>query len=84
MGQAILPECTVNMLALGKEPWRFKDLEDQLNMRRRKWQVDQQKQIIANISGKMHKIMKETIIIQMVVTVAVVRAIMAEEVAEDV
>jgi hypothetical protein len=32
MGQAIPPERTVNLLALGKEPWRFKDLEDQLNM----------------------------------------------------
>jgi hypothetical protein len=28
MGQAIPPEGTVNLLALGKEPWRFKDLED--------------------------------------------------------
>jgi hypothetical protein len=28
MGQAIPPEWTVNLLALGKEPWRFKDLED--------------------------------------------------------
>jgi hypothetical protein len=26
MGQAITPEWTVNLLALGKEPWRFKDL----------------------------------------------------------
>jgi hypothetical protein len=26
MGQAIPPEWTVNFLALGKEPWRFKDL----------------------------------------------------------
>jgi hypothetical protein len=32
MGGAIPPEWTVNLLALGKEPWRFKDLEDQLNM----------------------------------------------------
>jgi hypothetical protein len=34
MGQAIPPEWKVNLLALGKEPWRFKDLEDQLNMYR--------------------------------------------------
>jgi hypothetical protein len=32
MGRAIPPDWTVNLLALGKEPWRFKDLEDQLNM----------------------------------------------------
>jgi hypothetical protein len=34
MGQAIPPEWTVTLLALGKEPWRFKDLEDKLNMYR--------------------------------------------------
>jgi hypothetical protein len=38
MGRAIPPEWTVNLLALGKEPWRFKDLEDQLNMYCRQWQ----------------------------------------------
>jgi hypothetical protein len=34
MGRAIPPEWTVKLLALGKESWRFKDLEDQLNMYR--------------------------------------------------
>jgi hypothetical protein len=34
MGRSLPPEWTVNLLALGKEPWRFKDLEDQLNMYR--------------------------------------------------
>jgi hypothetical protein len=53
MGRAIPPEWTVNFLALGKEPWRFKDLEDQLNMYRQQWQADQQKQIIAQMAGKM-------------------------------
>jgi hypothetical protein len=53
MGRAIPPEWTVNMLALGKEPWRFKDLEDQLNMYCWQWQADRQKQIIANMAGKM-------------------------------
>jgi hypothetical protein len=43
----------VNLLALGKEPWRFNDLEDQLNMYCQQWQADQQKQIIANMAGKM-------------------------------
>jgi hypothetical protein len=43
----------VNVLALGKESWRFKDLEDQLNMYRQQWQADQQKQIIAKMAGKM-------------------------------
>jgi hypothetical protein len=47
MGRAIPPEWTVTLLALGKESWKFKDLEDQLNMYRQQWQADQQKQIIA-------------------------------------
>jgi hypothetical protein len=52
MGRAIPPECTVNLLALGKEPWRFKDLEDQLNMYRQQWQADQHKNSIAQMAGK--------------------------------
>jgi hypothetical protein len=36
-----------------KEPWRFKYLEDQLNMHRQQWQTDQKKQIIAKMAGKM-------------------------------
>jgi hypothetical protein len=50
-GQVISPECTVNLLALGKEHWRFKYLEDQLNVYRQQWQEDQQKQIIAQMAG---------------------------------
>jgi hypothetical protein len=53
IGRAIPPEWTVKLLALGKEPWRFKYLEDQLNMYRQQWQADQQKQIIAKMAGKM-------------------------------
>jgi hypothetical protein len=53
MVRAIPPECTVNLLALGEEPWRFKDLEDQLNMYPQHWQADQQTQIIANMAGNM-------------------------------
>jgi hypothetical protein len=30
MGRSITPEWTVNLLELGKEPWKFKDLNDQL------------------------------------------------------
>jgi hypothetical protein len=52
MGRAIPPEWTVNLLALGKEPWRFKDLEDQLNMYFQQWQADQQKQIISKMARK--------------------------------
>jgi hypothetical protein len=52
MGLAIPPEWTVNLLALGKEHLRFKDLNDQLNMYRQQWQADQQKQIIAQMAGK--------------------------------
>jgi hypothetical protein len=33
-GRTIPPEWRVNLLALGKEPWRFKDLEDHLNVYR--------------------------------------------------
>jgi hypothetical protein len=52
MGRAIPPEWTVNLLYLGKEPWKFRDLEDQLNVYRQQWQADQQKQIIAQMAGK--------------------------------
>jgi hypothetical protein len=34
VGRAIPPEWTVNLLSLGKEPWKFRDLEDQLNVYR--------------------------------------------------
>jgi hypothetical protein len=53
MGRAIPPEWTVNLLALGKEPRRFKDLEDQLNMYRQQWQAYHKKQIIAKMAEKM-------------------------------
>jgi hypothetical protein len=53
MGRAIPPEWTVDLLALGKEHWQFKDLEDQLNVYRKQWQADQQKQIIAKMAGQM-------------------------------
>jgi hypothetical protein len=92
MGQAIPPEWTVNLLALGKEPWRFKDLEDQLNMYRQQWQADQQKQIIVKMAGKMpgktnevkRKKVKEIIKTQMEDAVVLAKAIPAEEDAEDV
>jgi hypothetical protein len=53
MGRSIPPEWTVNLLALGKEPWRLKDLEDQLNMYRQQCQADQKKNIIAQMARKM-------------------------------
>jgi hypothetical protein len=52
VGQAIPPEWTVNLLALGKEPCRLNDLDDQLNVYRQQWHADQQKQIIAQMAGK--------------------------------
>jgi hypothetical protein len=52
MGRAIPHEWTFNLLSLGKEPWMFRDLEDQLNVYRQQWQSDQQKQIIAQMAGK--------------------------------
>jgi hypothetical protein len=90
-GRAIPPEWKVNLLALGKEPWRFKDLEDQLNMYRQQWQADHQKQIIAKMAGKMtgkkmkekEKIMKEIIKTQMEDAVVLAKVIPAEEDAEN-
>jgi hypothetical protein len=80
----------VNLLALGKEPWRFKDLEDPLNMYRQHWQADQQKQIIAKMDGKMpgkknegNKIVKEIIKIQMEGAVVLAKAIPSEGGAEE-
>jgi hypothetical protein len=52
LGRAITHECTANLFALGKEPWSFKDWEDQLNMYHHQWQADQQNQIIAKMAGK--------------------------------
>jgi hypothetical protein len=52
MGRAIPPECTVHLLSLGREPWKFRDLEDQLNVYRQQWQADQQNKSIAQMSGK--------------------------------
>jgi hypothetical protein len=89
MGHAILPEWTVNMLYLGKEPWKFRDLDDQLNVYRQQWQADQKKQIIlpkwlANIkTSRMTEREKEVIrIITISMAVAVVIA-METLLAED-
>jgi hypothetical protein len=61
----------MKLLALEKETWRFKDLEDQLNMYCQKWQADQQKHIIAKMAGKMpgkKKKEKEKIMIEIITT----------------
>jgi hypothetical protein len=52
MGRAIPPEWTVTLLSMGKEPWKFKDLDDQLSTYRQQWQTDQQKQIMLKMTGK--------------------------------
>jgi hypothetical protein len=52
VGIAIPPEWTVNLLSMGKEPWKFKYLDDQLNTYRQQCQADQQKQIMLKIAGK--------------------------------
>jgi hypothetical protein len=90
MGLSIPPEWTVNLLALGKEPWRLKYLEEQLNMYHQQWQADQQKQIIAKMARKMpgktnekEKIVKEIIKIQMEGAVVLAKAIIDEEDVED-
>jgi hypothetical protein len=41
------------MLALRKEPWRFKDLEEKLNMYRQQCQADQQRHIISKMAVQM-------------------------------
>jgi hypothetical protein len=92
MGRAIPPEWTFNLLALGKEPWRFKNLEDQLKMYRQQWQADQQKQVIAQMAREMssksndgnEKIMIEIITIPMEDAVVLAKAILAAEDAEEV
>jgi hypothetical protein len=53
MGRDIPPEWTVNLLALGKDPWKFKDLYDQLATYRQHWQPDQENQIMAKMAGKL-------------------------------
>jgi hypothetical protein len=52
MGRAIPPEWTVNLLSLGNESWKFRYLDDQLNIYLQQWQADQQKQIIVQMAGK--------------------------------
>jgi hypothetical protein len=52
VGRVIPPEWTVNLLSLGKEPWKFRDLDDQLNVYRQQWQADHQKQTIAQMAGR--------------------------------
>jgi hypothetical protein len=41
------------MLAIGKERWYLKDLDDQLNMYRQQLQADQNDHITANMAGEM-------------------------------
>jgi hypothetical protein len=52
MGGAIPQEWTVKILSLGKEPWKFKDLDDQLSTYLQQWQADQKKQIMLKMAGK--------------------------------
>jgi hypothetical protein len=52
MGRAIPPEWTVKLFSVGKEPWKFKDLDDQLSTYRQKWQADQQQQNMLKMAGK--------------------------------
>jgi hypothetical protein len=52
MGRVIPPEWTVNLLSMGKEPWKFKYLDDQLNTYHQQLQAGQQKQIMLKMTGK--------------------------------
>jgi hypothetical protein len=75
------------MLFFRKEPSRFKDLEEQLNIYHQQWQADQQKQIIAKMTGKMpgkikeekRKKMNEIITIQVADAVALAKAKIAKD-----
>jgi hypothetical protein len=53
MGRAVPWEWTVNLLALGKEPWKFRDLNDQLDNYRQQWKYNEQKQIMIKMTGKL-------------------------------
>jgi hypothetical protein len=53
MVQASPPLWRVNLLTLGKEPWKFKDVNDQLANYLQQWQSDQQKQIMLKMTGKL-------------------------------
>jgi hypothetical protein len=87
MGRAIPPEWTVDLLSMGKEPWKFKDVDDQLSTYRQKWQADQQKQIMLKMAGKTPedqakvsaKIMSET----PTTTIVAATTIPDEEVADE-
>jgi hypothetical protein len=91
MGRAIPPEWTVNLLPLVKEPWKFRDLEYQLNVYRQQWQADQQKQIMAKrreniqtseMTGK-EKVVIRIITISMAVAVVItMETLLAEDVEE--
>jgi hypothetical protein len=52
VGRAIPPEWTVHMLSMGKESWKFKDFDDQLNTYRQQWQADQQQKNMFQMAGK--------------------------------
>jgi hypothetical protein len=92
VGRVIPPEWTVNLLALGNEPRRFKNLEDQLNMYRWQWKVDQQNQSLLRCMERFQTspmMEKEKIVIEIITTptagaVVLAKAILATEDTEDV
>jgi hypothetical protein len=53
MRRAIPLEWTVNLLALGKEPWKFRYVNDQYATYHQKWQPNQQTQIMIKMAGKL-------------------------------
>jgi hypothetical protein len=67
----------VNLLALGKEPWKFRDFNDQLDTYHQQWQSDQQKQMASA------KIMSAIITTVVAVAAADVKEIMDAEVADE-
>jgi hypothetical protein len=80
MGRAIPPEWTSNLLSLGKEPWKFRDLDDQLNRKLLpKW--------LANIETSRMTEREKVVIIIITISMAVavviaMKTLLAEDVEE--
>jgi hypothetical protein len=91
MGRAIPPGWKVNLLALGKEPWKFRDLNDQLATYHQHWQSDQQNQIMIKMTGTVpgkssngkRKIISAKITTVVAVAAADAKDIMGEEVTDE-
>jgi hypothetical protein len=89
MGRAIPQEWTVNLLVMDKEPWKFKDVDDQLSTYHQQWQSDLKKcqrwrgsppEDQAKVDAK---IMSEAPTTKMVAPAAAATKILDEEIADE-